>query len=297
MCCFFFFLGFVERERERDKKKKKSDEKEESVIVLQRVTSRFEPHVRSIGAFFVWTQNSLKQNKNFFYFFCVLRERVFRLSLSLSLSLFFLFFCGHTYSRLLCVFETNHNVIITRSAQKQHHHLRFFVVRDERSNNSIFGVCAEKKTRASGFGVFFMSFRAATGVRFDSSVVLSSASRHHRHRLGARLVRFLLRLRFPSYERKKERKRKRAPAKRTTGVAGLETIIDFVRGGKKSSRRAFCINREAASKERDLSSNVRNQSSSSFGLFFFFFFFFFSLLKLVVVVFYVVVEKKGRRRW
>ena len=207
MCCFFFFFfGFCrEREREREKKKK-SDEKEESVIVLQRVTSRFEPHVRSIGAFFVWTQNSLKQNKNFFTF-CVLRERVFR-SLSLSLSLFLCFFCGHTYSRLLCVFETNHNVIITRSAQKQHHHLRFFVVRDERSNNSIFGVCAEKKTRASGFGVFFMSFRAATGVRFDSSVVLSSASRHHRHRLGARLVRFLLRLRFPSYERKKERKRK-----------------------------------------------------------------------------------------
>ena len=177
--------------------------------------------MRSIGAFFVWTQNSLKQNKNFFTFFCVLRERVFRLSLSLSLFLFLCFFCGHTYSRLLCVFETNHNVIITRSAQKQHHHLRFFVVRDERSNNSIFGVCAEKKTRASGFGVFFMSFRAATGVRFDSSVVLSSASRHHRHRLGARLVRFLLRLRFPSYERKKERKRKRAPAKRTTGVAGF----------------------------------------------------------------------------
>ena len=137
---------------------------------------------------------------------------------SLSLSLFFFLFFLETLTRLLCVFETNHNVIITRSAQKQHHHLRFFVVRDERSN-SIFGVCAEK-TRASGFGVFFMSFRAAT-VRFDSSVVLSSASRHHRHRLGARLVRFLLRLRFPSYERKKERKRKRAPAKRTTGVAGF----------------------------------------------------------------------------
>ena len=175
--------------------------------------SRFEPHVRSIGAFFVWTQNSLKQN-TFFTFFCVLRERVFRLSLSLSL--FLCFFCGHTYSRLLCVFETNHNVIITRSAQKQHHHLRFFVVRDERSN-SIFGVCAEK-TRASGGVFFFMSFRAATGVRFDSSVVLSSASRHHRHRLGASCSFFTSS--FPLLcERKKEKGR--APAKRTTGIAGF----------------------------------------------------------------------------
>ena len=167
----------------------------------------------------MWTQNSLK---HFFYFFlCVKRESFSPLSLSLF---FFVFFVDTlTLVCCVCVFETNHNIIITRSAQKQHHHLRFFVVRDERSNNSIFGVCAEK-TRASGFGgVFFMSFRAATGVRFDkSSVVLSSAlSRHHRHRLGARLVRFLLRLRFPSYERKKERKRKRAPAKRTTGVAGF----------------------------------------------------------------------------
>ena len=67
MCCFFFF-GFC-REREREKKKK-SDEKEESVIVLQRVTSRFEPHVRSIGAFFVWTQNSLKQNTFLLFFVC-----------------------------------------------------------------------------------------------------------------------------------------------------------------------------------------------------------------------------------
>ena len=122
----------------------------------------------------------------------------------------------------VCVFETSHNIIITRSAQKQHHHLRFFVVRDERSNNSIFGVCAEKKTRASGFGgVFFMSFRAATGVRFDkSSVVLSSAlSRHHRHRLGARLVRFLLRLRFPSYakERKKKEESPRQKNNRRSG--------------------------------------------------------------------------------
>ena len=151
---------------------------------------------------------------NFFTFVCV------RESFSpLSLSLFFFVFFVDTLSFVVC--SRQHN-IVTRSAQKQHHHLRFFVVRDERSNNSIFGVCAEK-TRASGFGVFFMSFRAATGVRFDkSSVVLSSAlSRHHRHRLGARLVRFLLRLRFPSYERKKERKRKRAPAKRTTGVAGF----------------------------------------------------------------------------
>ena len=163
------------------------------------------------------------KTKHFFYFFLCVNKRESFSPLSLSLSLFLCFFCGHTYelSFVVCVFETSHNIIITRSAQKQHHHLRFFVVReDERSNNSIFGVCAEKKTRASGFGVFFMSFRAATGVRFDSSVVLSSAlSRHHRHRLGARLVRFLLRLRFPSYERKKERKRKRAPAKRTTGVA------------------------------------------------------------------------------
>ena len=144
---------------------------------------------------------------NFFTFVCV------RESFSpLSLSLFFFVFFVDTLSFVVC--SRQHN-IVTRSAQKQHHHLRFFVVRDERSN-SIFGVCAEK-TRASGFGVFFMSFRAAT-VRFDSSVVLSSASRHRRHRLGASCSFFTSS--FPLLcERKKEKGR--APAKRTTGVAGF----------------------------------------------------------------------------
>ena len=237
--------------------------------------------MRSIGAFFVWTQNS--QTNKLFYF-CVCEREFFA---SLSLSLFFFVFFVDTLSFVVC--SRQHN-IVTRSAQKQHHHLRFFVVRDERSN-SIFGVCAEK-TRASGFGVFFMSFRAATGVRFDSSVVLSSASRHHRHRLGASCSFFTSS--FPLLcERKKEKGR--APAKKTTGGGFWRRLISSVVEKSLLGERVY-QSRSCFERERDFSSNVRNQSSS-FGLFFFFFFFFFSLLKLVVVVFYVVVEKKGRRRW
>ena len=111
-----------------------------------------------------------------------------------------------------------------------------------------------------------MSFRAATGVRFDSSVVLSSAlSRHHcRHRFsssssGARLVRFLRLRGFPS-ERKKERKKKEEPPKAV--LAGFGETIDVVRFSESLlGERCVHQSKLVFERERDLR-NVRNQSSS-----------------------------------
>ena len=110
-----------------------------------------------------------------------------------------------------------------------------------------------------------MSFRAATGVRFDSSVVLSSAlSRHHcRHRFsssssGARLVRFLRLRGFPS-ERKKERKKKEEPPKAV--LAGFGETIDVVRFSESLLGERASIEAGVRKRERDLR-NVRNQSSS-----------------------------------
>ena len=104
MCCFFF--GFC-RERERERQKKNRTKKRR-VIVLQRV-SRFEPHVRSIGAFFVWTQNS--QTNKLFYF-CVCEREFFA---SLSLSLFFFVFFVDTLTLVCCVCSRQ---IITSSSQE-----------------------------------------------------------------------------------------------------------------------------------------------------------------------------------
>ena len=112
-----------------------------------------------------------------------------------------------------------------------------------------------------------MSFRAATGVRFDSSVVLSSAlSRHHcRHRFsssssGARLVRFLRLRGFPS-ERKKERKKEKEEEPPKAVLAGFGETIDVVRFSESLLGERASIEAGVRKRERDLR-NVRNQSSS-----------------------------------